>query len=160
MSQSLSKGYRDPVQLYLLHQARRRWFVFGAVLFLIVVVVYWGIFAEVPTDYADNPEHFKYGSIGSEVGAGIPYWIWQVLPETFPQHLPEPERFQSLPPEQRTALAGYAQFGFIHEAGHDLPIGFTKRRAMVERVGLNCAVCHVGTVKVSADMKPGKIYGA
>ncbi len=41
-----------------------------------------------------------------------------------------------------------------------MPIGFTKRRVLVDRVGLNCAVCHVGTVKVVPGMDPTRIYGA
>ena len=80
-------------------------------MFLLIVAVYWGIFAEIPRDHADIREHFKYGSIGAEAGAGIPYWIWQVLPDMFPQHLPEPDRFRAVPADKRTAVVGYAQFG-------------------------------------------------
>ncbi|HEY7428413.1 MAG TPA: c-type cytochrome [Gemmataceae bacterium] len=149
----------DPVQEYMLVRSRKRWIVLGAVVFLIVVAVFWSIFAEVPPDYADIRDHFKYGSIGSDSAAGIPYWIWWVLPDLFPQHLPEPERYKSLPDADRTPPAAYAQFGFVYEAGHDLPIGFSKRRVTVERVGLNCAVCHVATLKITPGMDPSKIYG-
>ena len=34
-------------------------------------------------------DHFKYGSIGSEAGKGIPYRIWKVLPVMFPEYLPD-----------------------------------------------------------------------
>ena len=43
--------------------------------------------AQAPT--ADAPsfpeigDHFKYGSIGTEEGVGLPYWIWRVLPTVF-----------------------------------------------------------------------------
>jgi hypothetical protein len=159
MVQIFGTERRDPVQVYCLRQARLRWIILGALAVLLVLAVYWGIFAEVPTDYEDIKDHFKYGSIGSDGAQGIPYWIWAVLPEMFPEHLPEPQRFSALPPEQRTALAGYSQFGFLHEDGHDLPIGFSKRRVVVDRIGLNCAACHVGTVRVSLGMEPSKIYG-
>jgi hypothetical protein len=149
----------DPVQAYRRRFVRRVWAIVGALAFLLFVVIYWGIFPEVPTDYADIKDHFKYGSIGSDGEQGIPYWIWRVLPDMFPDHLPEPDRFRSLPAAEQTHQAAYAQFGFLIEAGRDLPIGFSKRRVVVDRVGLNCAVCHVGTVRVTPGMEPAKIYG-
>ena len=45
--------------------------------------------ANRPEIHEDILEHFKYGSIGAEERAGIPYSIWRVLPRIFPQHLPE-----------------------------------------------------------------------
>jgi len=33
--------------------------------------------------YPGIAEHFKYGSIGSEV-SGLPYWVWKALPDLFP----------------------------------------------------------------------------
>jgi hypothetical protein len=151
---------QDPVEEYKRARTLRWWAYLGVLVFLVIVVVYWGVIAEVPTDYADIRDHFKYGSIGSEPAAGIPYWIWQVLPEMFPQYLPEPERFQALSPAERTPLAGYGQLGFVVEEGHDRPIGFSRRRAYVDRIGLNCAVCHTGVVKVTDGMDPNRIYGA
>lgn len=142
----------DPVQRYERARRKRRWVIVLAAIFLLGVWIYWGIFAEVPRDHADIHEHFKYGSIGSEEGEGVPYWIWQVLPELFPDYLPDPQRFSALPPERRKGLTGYEQFGFIVEPGNDVPVGFSKRRLIVERVGLNCGVCHTGTVKVTSDM--------
>ena len=55
---------------------------------------------------------FKYGSIGAENDAGIPYWIFFVLPRMFPEKLPGP--------------GGYASLGVAWEQGQELPIGFTK----------------------------------
>jgi hypothetical protein len=89
-------------------------------------------FLNYPVDYNDSVEHFKYGSIGSETANGIPYWIWKVLPEMFPEKLPG---------------KGYESLGFLKEEGHDTPIGFSRRRAPIDRVGLNCAVCHTGTLR-------------
>lgn len=89
-------------------------------------------FLNRPVDYNDITEHFKYGSIGSEPANGIPYWIWKVLPEMFPEKLPG---------------KGYASLGFIVEPGKDTPIGFSERTVFINRVGLNCAVCHSGTYR-------------
>ncbi|HEY7326936.1 MAG TPA: hypothetical protein VH592_04825 [Gemmataceae bacterium] len=148
----------DPVQQFRRRQTSKRWAILGALVLAAVLAVYWGIFAEVPHDYTDIRDHYKYGSIGSDAGAGIPYWIWWVLPDLFPQYLPEPDRYASLPDQERNASAAYSQFGFVYEQGHDLPIGFTTRKVMMDRIGLNCAVCHVATVRVSSGMNPDRIY--
>ena len=58
----------------------------------------------VPEVHVNAAAHFKYGSIGSEGRSGIPYWIWVVLPDVFPEYLPDG------PGE------GYGRFGFIFEA--------------------------------------------
>ena len=117
---------------------RRRGLVALSVI-LLVVLGGWAFskgFLNQPVDYDDIVEHFKYGSIGSEAANGIPYWIWKVLPEMFPENLPG---------------KGYESLGFLTEAGHDTPIGFSRRRAPIDRVGLNCAVCHVGTVRETSS---------
>jgi mono/diheme cytochrome c family protein len=120
---------------------RRVWLLVLALLLLVVVVaaayLYWRLNANEPVDYADDREHFKYGSIGSEEGH-VPYRIWKVLPAVFPEYLPD------RPGE------GYERFGFITEEGKDTPIGFSKRRAHgLELVGINCAACHTGTVRAA-----------
>lgn len=78
--------------------------------------------------FESDVDHFKYGSIGAEVN-GVPYNIWRELPTIFADRLPN----------------GYAEFGFITEPGHDLPIGVSVRRIGVPRVGFNCGTCHVST---------------
>src|SRR5919108_371821 len=100
--------------------------------------------AEEPVDYENPVEHFKYGSIGSEPASGLPNWIWKVLPEMFPEKFP--------------GKGGYASFGILYEEGRDLPIGVSKRRVQgIDRVWLNCAVCHTGTVRKTRD-SPRQIY--
>ncbi|HEY0006996.1 MAG TPA: cytochrome c [Pyrinomonadaceae bacterium] len=115
-----------------------------ALLLLIGIYLYWSFNPNRPVDYADIQEHFKYGSIGSEPANGIPYWIFKVLPDMFPEKLPG---------------KGYASLGFIEEPGRDLPIGFSQRRVLVDRVGLNCAVCHTGTVRDTPASQPRVITG-
>ena len=92
-----------------------------------------------PETHADIVEHFKYGSIGAEERAGIPYEIWRVLPAMFPQHLP-----------QRPGT-GYERFGFVFEPGKVRPIGTSFRERQIGLVGLNCSVCHTGTLRDSAE---------
>src|SRR5690242_17038298 len=89
---------------------------------IVVLVAAGGIFAwykffreePQPSWVTGTPDmRFKYGSIGAEWDAGIPYWIFYVLPRMFPEKLPGP--------------GGYAAFGVAWEPGQELPIGFTKK---------------------------------
>lgn len=101
--------------------------------------------ADAPVGYADPIQHFKYGSTGGERTSGFPYWIWQALPQVCPEHLPG---------------KGYASLGMIYEAGKDLPVGVSKRRNLgLDRVFLNCAVCHASTVRTGPNEPPQLILG-
>jgi len=105
---------------------------------------------DAPVTYAGEEDHFKYGSTGGERASGIPLSIWRVLPKIFPQYLPGPAD-----PRQP-----YAAFGFIYEPGRELPIGVSQRNVQgLDRVFLNCAVCHVGTVRASPEGKRRVIAG-
>lgn len=92
-----------------------------------------------PVKYADIEDHFKYGSIGGEEANGIPYWIWKVLPVMFPDKLPG---------------EGYTSLGFIQEPDQDLPIGFSQSKILFNRVGQNCATCHAGSLRDTANSQP------
>lgn len=88
-----------------------------------------------------NPDmRFKYGSIGAERDAGIPYWIFYVLPRVFPDKLPGP--------------GGYASFGVVWEEGQELPVGFSKKMVGFPRVANNCAACHTTSYRKSTDASP------
>jgi|APFre7841882724_1041349.scaffolds.fasta_scaffold09640_2 mono/diheme cytochrome c family protein len=106
----------------------------------------WQRFAgDVPVEYADIEEHFKYGSTGGERESGFPYWIFQALPQVCAEHLPG---------------KGYASLGMIFEEGKDLPVGMSKRRYTgIDRTFLNCAVCHASTVRDAPDAKPRLYLG-
>ena len=84
---------------------------------------------------------FKYGSIGAEHDAGIPYWIFFVLPRMFPEKLPGP--------------GGLASLGVAWEQGQELPIGFTKKVIGFPRVANNCASCHATSLRKSREREPG-----
>src|SRR5436190_3831364 len=67
---------------------------------------------------ADNIlEHFKYGSIGTEVSVGVPFPLWRVLPVVFADKLPS-----------RPGV-GWERLGFINEGvGGDRFIGTTNKK--------------------------------
>jgi len=103
-----------------------------------------------PVDYADPVEHFKYGSTGGEHEMGFPYWIWRALPEVCGHLLPG---------------KGYPSIGMLYEKNpdgslKDLPVGTSKRRYQgVDRVFVNCAVCHTSTVRAAPDTPPLLVSG-
>src|SRR5690606_18572726 len=128
---------------------RRRFFLLLALLILIpgIALIYLAnrFLQDRPVVYEAIEDHFKYGSTGGERESGFPYWIWRAMPQVCARHLPG---------------QGYASLGFLYEPDKDLPIGMSKRRHMgIDRVFLNCAVCHTSTVRTSAQATP-QIYTA
>jgi hypothetical protein len=109
--------------------------------------------ADSPRRYTDIQDHFKYGSIGSEPGVSLlrpvggvlpPYWVFRALPTICRDRLP----------------GGYAEFGFIVEPNQELPVGVSRRhRIGIDHVGLNCAVCHSGTVRDTPTSPPRIVLG-
>ncbi len=124
-----------------------------AVLALIAIYLLWYFKSDHTREYSDIQEHFKYGSIGSEPGGTVltpvggvlpPYLIFKTLPKVCPDKLP----------------GGYASLGLVFEPNHDMPIGVSRRwRLGTEQVGLNCAVCHTGTVRETANSQPMIVLG-
>ena len=141
--------FLTPLDIALRRRATRRFWIFVAIVVIVAAALYflWLMKWNVPVAYADIEEHFKYGSIGSDyIGLGIPYWIWKVLPEMFPDKLPG---------------EGYESLGFLYEPGKDLPIGISKRRfrPLLDSVGLNCAMCHTSTVRDTPEGEPRIVLG-
>ena len=136
------------------HRWKRRFLIlFALTVVLPATVVLWlvGRFGgDSPVDYADPVEHFKYGSTGGEHEMGFPYWIWRALPEVCGHLLPG---------------KGYASLGMLYETNpdgslKDLPVGTSKRRYQgVDRVFVNCAVCHTSTVRSAPDAPPQLVAG-
>ena len=104
-----------------------------------------------PVTYANDEDHFKYGSTGGERNAGFPLWMWKALPVVFADKLP------------KNGGAGYEAFGMVYENDEhgrrrELPVGVMRRRNLgIDRVFVNCAVCHATTVREAPD-KPRKVY--
>ena len=117
----------------------------GVVLLVVLALLGWfawyNFFRVVPQPpFNTAEERFMYGSIGAEDTAGIPYWIFYVLPRVFPDKMPGP--------------AGYASFGVSWEFGKELPIGFTKKTIGFPRVAQNCAVCHLASYRLTPKDNP------
>ena len=124
---------------------RKKLILMGCVLVLMIAVLgltgwYKFLREEPEPPFASLEERFKYGSIEAEGTAGIPYWIWVVLPRVFPEYLPGP--------------GGYRSLGIPWEEGHEMPIGFTKKVVGFPRVANNCAVCHVGSYRTKESETP------
>src|SRR5688572_31627199 len=123
----------------------RRWVAGAAAAALAAPIFAWSASGQTA---ADIVAEFKYGSVGTEETVGVPYWIWRVLPEVFPDKLPN------------RPGTGYARLGLVYETPtSDLPIGMTRAGGLIPRVGLNCATCHVGTYRTAPDAAPTIVMG-
>jgi hypothetical protein len=136
-----------PVELETKRRRNRRLFISILVLLALFLWLSYAYSPSRPVVYADPLEHFKYGSVGSDIENGLPLAILRVMPRMFPEYMPEGA------PRDLTA------FGFIQEPGRDRPIGFSKRRRFIDLVGFNCAACHVGVVKESETAQARIIPG-
>ncbi|MEA2187833.1 MAG: hypothetical protein QOK16_2844 [Solirubrobacteraceae bacterium] len=100
-----------------------------------------------PEKHANIIEHFKYGSIGAEGRSGVPASLWLALPEVFKDLLPKGHG------------QGYERVGLLYEKGKTRPIGTSFRTTQIGMVGLNCSVCHVGTLRASKNAPRRIILG-
>ena len=127
---------------------KKYWWKLSLLAIVVIVAVFgaigWYKFfrAEPQPDWvtATPDMRFKYGSLGAEYDAGLPYWIFVVLPRMFPEKLPGP--------------GGYASLGVAWEQGQELPIGFTKKVVGFPRVANNCASCHTASYRKSPNDTP------
>lgn len=111
------------------------------------IFVYSLLHRDRPEVHSNILEHFKYGSIGSEARAGVPYSLWLALPRVFADLLPKGEG------------KGYERFGFIYEPGRRRPIGTSFREQPLGQQGLNCAACHTAMVRASPNARPRVVLG-
>jgi hypothetical protein len=112
------------------------------VVFAAGLAVWYKLYRDVPQPSwitADQRAAFLYGSVGAERTAGIPYWVWLVLPRICPEHLP--------------GQGGYVALGRPWEEGKEMPAGFAKKTVGYVRVGGNCALCHA----VSSHPGPNEV---
>jgi hypothetical protein len=126
-----------------------RWRILGFAVLAAVAVVIWLYYdysRDVAEEHFDDPvKQFKYGSTGGDRLAGIPAGIFMALPQLCREYLPG-EGWQSL--------------GFVFEPGMDRPAGTSKRHSLgFDRIALNCAACHVGTYRETAQSRPVVVEG-
>ncbi len=144
--------YMSPVDEYQARYRRRATVLSVFCLLALFALVYGYFNFDRPEDFDDVVEQFKYGSIGSETGGSVlypaggyvpPYWIFMTMPEVCSDLLPP---------------GGLEAVGLIMEEGRDRPIGISRRRRLgMDEVGLNCAVCHTGTVR-ETDLSEPVVY--
>ncbi|WP_199608611.1 c-type cytochrome [Flocculibacter collagenilyticus] len=92
-----------------------------------------------PVTYNTIESHFKYGSLGGERNLGIPYWLWRAMPTLCENKLPN----------KKSTDIGFESLGMIYEGDNTLPVGVSSRRHLgLDRVFLNCAVCHTSTYQI------------
>ncbi len=124
-------------------------FVFCLMLVFIPVGVttWYHLLRDVPTEYLSDVELFKYGSVGVEAANGIPYWVWYILPRLFPEKLP-------------SGSTSYDAFGFVTEPGKEAPVGLPVKTVGFRRLGINCGLCHVGTLRTRPGAESRLLIGA
>ncbi len=165
---------------------RKLWSLLCALLFLLVVVavLYAAIrfLPERPVTYDTMADHFKYGSTRGDLATGFPLPIWQAMPLVCAEEL-EAVAGDRLAPDYRERVAtyttaedgpavrralsreGYKALGFIYETNEDggerqTPVGISQRHSLgLDRVYINCAICHVSTVRRSPDDEPQLVLG-
>jgi hypothetical protein len=151
--------YKGYFALQLMDMAAERWrrrfrtllaLVIGIPL-LIAIVLAMRFLPDRPVTYSNIEDAFKYGSTGGERNAGFPLLVWKALPVVFKDKLPP------------TGGEGYEAFGMVYEKDEhgrrrDLPVGVMQRRNLgIDRVFVNCAVCHATTARTDPDQPP-KVY--
>jgi mono/diheme cytochrome c family protein len=125
----------------------RGWLFLAALLVVVLLAIgaWYKLLREVKTEYSSIVEDFKYGSVGVEAASGLPYDVWAVLPEVF---------------ADRIGPDGYASFGFLYEKDHATPIGLSTELVGFTRVGINCGLCHIGSVRETAASPRQLLIGA
>jgi hypothetical protein len=130
-------------------RSRKRCYAGLAALLLVALVgggAWYKLLRQQPVQYESVVDYFKYGSVGVEAANGLPYWVWKILPDVFADRVGAP--------------GGYAAFGFLSEKDHDTPIGLPVEIVGFPRVGINCGLCHVGSVRASVTAPRQLLIGA
>src|SRR2546430_17030258 len=98
-------------------KTKRILWVSAIVLVILIALGAWftwtKFFREEKEVFANEEEHFKYGSLGAEGERGIPYYLWLVLPRVFPDLMPGP--------------GGDKTLWVVLEEGNEIPFGFFKK---------------------------------
>ncbi len=138
--------YERLTPIEVAERKRRRIFWAVLALLLIAVLVWRTFFTEWVVAQDDPLDHFKYGSIGSEGASGLPRKVFDAIPELYADHMQG---------------QGWQYFGLVQEEGAALPVGFSRRKVDgIERVWLNCSVCHMGTYTLPGEEEVQFIPGA
>jgi hypothetical protein len=135
------------------------WLSVGFFVLALVAGAYfaWRLTSDHAEEFADPVAQFKYGSTGGDRNFGLPYVMWEAMPVLFADLLPEGRQDE-----------GWGAFGFITEDPADLPpelehprpVGTSLRTSMgIDRIFLNCAGCHAGSVRTEPGAPPLIVAG-
>ena len=124
----------------------RLWIAVAVVLLLIGGAAWYRLLREEPLPYVSDVDYFKYGSVGVEANSGLPFAVWRILPTVFGDLI--------------DGGGGYTAFGFLQESGRPMPIGLPVETVGFPRVGLNCGLCHIGSVREDAAAPQRIVLGA
>ena len=94
--------------------------------------------------FASDEEHFKYAPLMKPELPGLPLYILEALPETFPEKLP----------------GGWASLGLIMEPNRSSPVGFAPQITGFPSVTPNCALCHSTTYRTGLGEPSKFVAGA
>lgn len=101
--------------------------------------------APTPEIFATEEAHFKYGGLTNQKARGLPLYIFEALPEVFPDLL--------------RGTNGWQSFGLLQEPNRAGPVGWTVRTNGFPHLLPNCALCHTATYRVPGDDTPRLIVG-
>ena len=139
------KGQRTYKKSLFEGTCRKLFFLIFIFVFSLAVYLATRFGVDSAVTYKNIEDHFKYGSTGGERESGFPYEIFKVLPKVCAKHLPG---------------EGYQSLGFLFEDGKELPVGMSKRRVTgIDRVFVNCAVCHTSTYRENPESPRRLILG-
>jgi mono/diheme cytochrome c family protein len=104
---------------------------------------------------------FRYGATGTEGGAGIPYWIFRVMPRIFPERFPD-GTYRSFGFQEDDHAFYERRQGDAEDGGFRIPAGlvvvdseffvpFFHVKLGLKRVAINCSGCHRGAYRGDDD---------
>jgi mono/diheme cytochrome c family protein len=120
-------------------------------------IVWWKIFKAKDQTLTADIDRFKYGSLGGDLIAGIPYPLFMILPRVFPD-LVEKHATAGYGKE-KFGHGGYGAFGLPWEEGQRLPVGLSIKQLGYERVTANCSLCHTASYRLHPNDKPSFAFG-
>src|SRR6185503_5632932 len=77
-----------PVQAELKWRRVKTFIILAVILLIVAGFLSYRYSPDRPVTYSAIQDHFKYGSIGSDIENGLPWRLLKVLPRMFPEYLP------------------------------------------------------------------------
>src|ERR1051325_8273170 len=127
---------------------------------------------EVPDlEFGDDYMQYKYGAIGLSIETRVPYYLFEVLPEVFPELIPPTGGPMPQPPDppSKDAMLRFVKAMGVIVIPNDAqpqPVGFSLREIGFKTVEPNCALCPILQVQLPPP-GPGQpapqpliVYGA